>query len=59
MIKIDVPTFNHKLISTGETLSCRPFTVKEEKMFLMAVESEDSNDLIETTLQVIQNTILN
>ena len=58
MIKIDVPTFNHQLISTGETLSCRPFTVKEEKLFLIASESEDPEDLINTTLQVIQNCVL-
>lgn len=58
MIKIDVPTFNHKLISTGETLSCRPFTVKEEKLFLIASESDEPEELINTTLQVIQNCVL-
>ena len=59
MIKIDVPTFNHKLISTGESLTCRPFTVKEEKLFLMAAESKEPEDLVNTTLQVIQNCVLN
>lgn len=58
MIKIDVPTFEHELISTGDKITCRAFTVKEEKLFLIAAAADDFKDFINTTLQVIQNCIV-
>lgn len=58
MIKVDVPTFEHKLISTGKVIKCRPFLVKEEKLLLMAMESDDPKDLLNATTQVIENCIL-
>ena len=33
--KIDVPTYDLTLPSTGETLKVRPFNVKEEKLLLL------------------------
>lgn len=53
----DLPTFEVKLPSNGKKLSMRPFTVREEKLLLMAVESGDVKDIIETTLQVVRNCI--
>lgn len=53
----DLPTFEVKLPSNGKKLSMRPFTVREEKLLLMAVESGDVKDIIETTLQVVNNCI--
>jgi DNA-directed RNA polymerase subunit M/transcription elongation factor TFIIS len=56
--KIDVPINNVKLLSTGKNLRFRPFTVKEEKLFLMANESEELNNIIDTIKQILNNCIL-
>jgi hypothetical protein len=56
--KIDVPIYDVKLISTGKKVRFRPFTVKEEKLFLMATESEDSSATINTIKQVLNNCIV-
>jgi DNA-directed RNA polymerase subunit M/transcription elongation factor TFIIS len=56
--KIDVPIYNVKLLSTGKNLRFRPFTVKEEKLFLMANESEELNNIIDTIKQILNNCIL-
>lgn len=56
--KIDVPVFSINLISTGKEVKFRPFTVKEEKLFLMANESNDLKTVIDTTKQVLNNCII-
>jgi len=56
--KIDVPIYEVKLISSGKKLRFRPFTVKEEKLFLMANEAEDINTVLDTIKQVINNCLL-
>jgi hypothetical protein len=56
--KIDVPIYDLKLISTGKTIRFRPFTVKEEKLFLMANETSEMDFIIKTIKQVINNCIL-
>lgn len=56
--KIDVPIFEVKLISSGKTVRFRPFTVKEQKLFLMAAESQDVDTSINTVRQVLQNCVL-
>jgi len=56
--KIDVPVYSVKLISNDKTLQFRPFTVKEEKLFLMANESEDLNSVVDTIKQILNNCIL-
>jgi hypothetical protein len=56
--KIDVPVFTRKLLSNGKSIRYRPFTVKEEKLFLMANESEYLNSTIDTIKQVINNCII-
>ena len=56
--KIDVPIYDLKLISNGKKLRFRPFTVKEEKLFLMAVESNDSESSINTIKQVLNNCVI-
>jgi len=58
MLKIDLPTYDVKLPSTGETVTIRPFTVKEEKLLLMALESKDEEEIINTTKQVVNNCII-
>ncbi len=56
--KIDVPVYSTKLISTGKTVNYRAFTVKEEKLFLMANESEEVDTVIDTIKQVLNNCIM-
>jgi hypothetical protein len=56
--KLDVPTYEVNLISTGKPVRFRPFLVKEQKLFLMASESEDPNEIIKTIRQVLKNCIL-
>lgn len=56
--KIDVPTYDLTLPSTGETLKVRPFNVKEEKLLLIALESKDQNEIQNTVKQVVNNCIV-
>lgn len=56
--KIDVPIFDVKLFSTDKKVKFRPFTVKEEKLFLIASESDDPQSTITTIKQVLNNCIL-
>jgi len=37
--KLNTPTYELELPSTGETLKYRPFLVKEQKLLLMAQET--------------------
>ena len=39
--RIDTPTYQIKLPSTGQTINYRPFLVKEQKIIMMAQETED------------------
>ena len=50
--KIDVPVYDLKLISQNKKIRYRPFTVKEEKLFLMANESKDEESVINTVKQL-------
>ena len=56
--KLDVPTYEVNLISTGKPVRFRPFLVKEQKLFLMAAESDDTNEVIRTIRQVLKNCVL-
>jgi hypothetical protein len=56
--KIDVPTYELKLISTGKSIRFRPFLVKEQKLFFMASESPDPKETINVIKQVLKNCIL-
>ena len=56
--KIDVPIYTVNLISTGEPVRFRPFLVKEQKLFLMAAESNDTKETLSTIRQVLKNCVL-
>lgn len=56
--KLDVPIYELELPSTGETLSYRPFLVKEEKILLMAMEGEDEKEIVTAIKQIINNCII-
>lgn len=56
--KIELPAYDFTVPSSGKLIRVRPFTVKEEKMILMAVEAKVPADIIVTVKQVINNCIL-
>ena len=56
--KIDMPTFEMVLPSSGETVKYRPFTVKEEKILLIAQEGDDIKSAINAVKQVVNNCLI-
>ena len=56
--KLDIPIYETTLISTGKTIKFRPFLVKEQKIFLMAAQSEDSKEVINSIKQVLTNCVV-
>ncbi len=56
--KISVPIYEVKLISTGKTVKFRPFLVKEQKLFLMAAESDSVEETVNVIRQVLRNCII-
>ena len=50
--KLDVPIYEVTLISTGKPVRFRPFLVKEQKLFLMAAESDDQKETVNVIRQV-------
>lgn len=55
--KIVTPTYELELPSTGETIQYRPFLVKEEKVLVIALESEDTKQITNAIKTVIKNCI--
>ena len=56
--KIDLPIMELKLPSTGEKIKYRPFTVKEEKILLVAQESGDPTQEILAAKQIVNNCLI-
>jgi hypothetical protein len=56
--KIDVPTYETTLISSGKKVKYRPFLVKEQKLFLMASQATDEKETIDVVKQVLNNCII-
>lgn len=56
--KIDVPIYDLKLVSVNKKIRFRPFTVKEEKLLLMAAEAQDAESALNTIKQVCNNCVL-
>lgn len=52
---LDTYAFPIVLPSSGRTITLRPFLVREEKLLLMAQESQDTQEKIEAVAQVIRN----
>ena len=55
--KIVTPTYELELPSTGETIQYRPFLVKEEKVLVIALESEDTKQITTAIKTVLKNCI--
>ena len=56
--KIATPTYTLELPSTGKTISYRPFLVKEEKLLVIALESEDTKQITNAIKAVIKACVL-
>lgn len=55
--KISAPTYFLTLLSTGKEIKYRPFLVREEKLLVLALESEDSKQITEAIKTVLKNCI--
>lgn len=55
--KIATPTYELDLPSTGQTIKYRPFLVKEEKLLVIALESEDTKQITTAIKTVIKNCV--
>jgi hypothetical protein len=56
--KINTPTYELELPSTGKKIKYRPFLVKEEKVLLLALESEDMKQISNGIVQILNDCIL-
>jgi hypothetical protein len=55
--KISTPTYELELPSTEQKIKYRPFLVKEEKLLVLALESEDTKQITNAIKTVIKNCI--
>jgi len=53
--RIDLPLFELTIPSTNKKVKFRPFTVKEEKILLIAQESNDSKQIVLAIKQILNN----
>jgi len=56
--KPPVPTYELELPSTGKTVKYRPFLVSEEKILLMAMESEDEKQITSAVKDIVKSCMI-
>ena len=56
--KLSYPTFDVILPSTNQSIKMRPFLVREEKILLIAQQTEDPKEVINAIRQVITNCVI-
>ena len=56
--KLGYPTYELELPSNGKTVKYRPFLVKEEKVLLLALESQDEKQVIGAVKDLIKNCVI-
>jgi hypothetical protein len=56
--KISTPTYELELPSSGKKIKYRPFLVREEKILIMALESEDMKQITNAIVQILSDCIL-
>ncbi len=56
--RIAAPTYELELPSSGKSIQYRPFLVKEEKVLVIALESEDTKQITTAIKNVIRNCVL-
>ena len=55
--KIATPTYELELPSSGKTIKYRPFLVKEEKVLVIAMESEDTKQITNAIIAVLKSCV--
>ena len=56
--KISTPQYELVLPSTGKTIKYRPFLVKEEKILILALESQSTKEITNAIKQVLKDCII-
>ena len=56
--KISTPTYELVLPSSGRKIKYRPFLVKEEKILIIALESQDQKQIADAIKSILKNCIL-
>ena len=56
--KINTPTYDLTLPSTGKKIKYRPFLVREEKILIMAMESENMTEITNAIVQILSDCIV-
>ena len=56
--KIATPTYELELPSTGQSVKYRPFLVKEEKLLVLALETEDTKQITTAIKSVLKSCVL-
>ena len=56
--KIATPTYELELPSTEQTVKYRPFLVKEEKLLVLALETEETNQITNAIKSVLRTCVL-
>ena len=56
--KINTPTYELVLPSNGKKIKYRPFLVREEKILIMAMESEDMKQITNAIVQILSDCII-
>ena len=55
---IKTPQYELVLPSTGKTIKYRPFLVKEEKILILALESQNTKEITNAIKQVLKDCII-
>ena len=55
--KISTPTYELELPSSGKKIKYRPFLVKEEKILILALESEDTKQITNAIKNILKDCI--
>lgn len=56
--KIDLPIYEVKLVSIPTPIKFRPFLVKEEKLLLMALQTDEEEAILHAIKQVVNNCLV-
>ena len=53
--KISTPSYELTLPSNGKKIKYRPFLVREEKILIMALETEDPKQITDAVVQILDS----
>ena len=56
--KINTPTYELTLPSNNKKIKYRPFLVREEKILIMALESEDTSQITSAVVDILNDCII-